>query len=194
MATHVALLRGINVGGNNKIAMADLRAVVASLGHTDVATHLQSGNVVFTARGAGAARDEGTTALAAELEQAIARDCGIRPRVVVLSREELGQVVRDNPYRAEPNPKYVHAVFFGAQPGPAVMERIVAAERQVAAKGGRDEVTVVGRTLFLHTPGGYGRSELAAQLNRASGGAATGTARNWSTVTALLALCAAPER
>lgn len=189
MATHVALLRGINVGGTNKIAMADLRAVVASLGHTDVATYVQSGNVVFTARGADTARGANPAALAAELEQAIARDCGILPRVVVLSREELEQVVRDNPYRAEPNLAYVHAVFFSEQPGPAVMERIAAAERRAAAKGGHDEVRMVGRALFLHTPDGYGRSELAAQLNRASGGAAAGTARNWSTVTRLLALC-----
>ena len=50
MATHVALLRGINVGGNNKVPMADLRAVVASLGHTAVSTYIQSGNVLFTAR------------------------------------------------------------------------------------------------------------------------------------------------
>ncbi len=183
MPTHVALLRGVNVGGNNKLAMADLRAAVASLGHTDVATYIQSGNVVFTAREAD------TAALAAALEQAIAQACGVRPRVVVLSRDELGQVVRDNPYQAEPNPRYVHAVFFSEQPGAAVREQIATAERQAAGKGGRDEVTMVGRTLYLHTPDGYGRSELAARLNRAGGGAAAGTARNWATVTRLLALC-----
>ena len=65
MPTHVALLRGINVGGNNKIAMADLRDVVASLGHTDVSTYIQSGNVLFTAR------ETDTDALAADLERAI---------------------------------------------------------------------------------------------------------------------------
>ena len=51
MPTHVALLRGINLGGHNKVAMADLRTVVASLGHGDVATYIQSGNVVFGSRG-----------------------------------------------------------------------------------------------------------------------------------------------
>jgi uncharacterized protein (DUF1697 family) len=186
MATHVALLRGINVGGNNKVPMADLRAVVASLGHTAVSTYIQSGNVLFTAR-EGAAAD--APALAAGLERAIEQAFGLRLRVVVLSRAELAQVIGDNPYRAEPNPKYVHAMFFPDEPGQEVRESVAAAERQAADKGGRDEATVVGRTLFLHTPDGYGRSELAARLARARGPAATGTARNMATVTKLLALC-----
>ena len=186
MPTHVALLRGINVGGNNKIAMADLRDVVASLGHTEVSTYIQSGNVLFTAREGPAAA---TTALAADLERAIEKAFGLRLRVVVLSRAELAQVISDNPYRAEPNPKYVHAMFFPAEPGPEVRQSVVAAERQAAQKGGRDEATMVGRTLFLHTPDGYGRSELAVRLARARGAGTTGTARNMATVTKLLALC-----
>ena len=186
MATHVALLRGINVGGSNKVAMADLREVVASLGHTGVSTYIQSGNVLFTAREEDAAT---ATALAADLERAIEKAFGLQLRVVVLSRAELAQVVGGNPYRAEPNPRYVHAMFFPAEPGPQVRESVAAAERQAAEKGSRDEATVVGRTLFLHTPDGYGRSELAAQLARARGPAAAGTARNWATVTKLLALC-----
>ena len=163
MTTHVALLRGINVGGNNKVAMADLREVVASLGHTDVSTYIQSGNVLFTARNGGA---QDATALATDLERAIREAFGLKLRVVVLSRAELAQVISDNPYQAEPNPKYVHAMFFPAEPGPEVRECVAAAERQAAGKGGRDEATVVGRTLFLHTPGGYGRSEL--EIGRAS--------------------------
>ncbi len=186
MPTHLALLRGINVGGSNKVAMADLRDVVASLGHTGVSTYIQSGNVLFTARG-GAAQD--ATALAADLERAIAQAFGLRLRVVVLSRADLAQVISDNPYRDEPNPKFVHAMFFPAEPGQQVRESLAAAQQQAAAKDGRDSATVVGRTLFLHTPDGYGRSELAARLARARGPAADGTARNWATVTKLLALC-----
>jgi uncharacterized protein (DUF1697 family) len=186
MPTHVALLRGINVGGNNKIAMADLREVVASLGHTGVSTYIQSGNVLFTAHDRGATA---TAGLADGLEQAIERAFGLRLHVVVLSRAELAQVIRDNPYQAEPNLKYVHAMFFATEPGPQVRESVAAAERQAAEKGGRDEATVVGRALFLHTPDGYGRSELAARLARGSGALAAGTARNWATVTKLLALC-----
>ena len=186
MATHVALLRGINVGGNNKVPMADLREVVASLGHTGVSTYIQSGNVLFTAQ-PGAAADD--SALAAGLEKAIEQAFGLQLRVVVMSRAELAEVISGNPYRAEPNPRYVHAMFFPAEPGQEVRESVAAAERQAAEKGGRDEATVVGRTLFLHTPDGYGRSELAVRLARARGPAATGTARNMATVTKLLALC-----
>ena len=112
MPTHVALLRGINLGGHNKVAMAELRELVGSLGHADVATYIQSGNVVFTSD------QSDTAALAAALEQAIATSLGVPCRVVVLSREELAQVARDNPYTDEPNPRAVHAVFLSGEPGP----------------------------------------------------------------------------
>lgn len=183
MPTHIALLRGINVGGQSKVAMADLRKVVSSLGHTEVATYIQSGNVLFTST------ETGTAALAGAMEQAIAVALGVKPRVVVLSRQELARVVDDNPYPDEPNPRFVHAVFLADDPELELLERVAAAERQAALKGGRDRARVVGRTLFLHTPDGYGRSELAALLSRGpSAPTAAGTARNWATVTKLLAL------
>ena len=91
MPTHIALLRGINVGGHNKVSMTDLRQVFGSLGHTEVATYIQSGNVVFTPAGAGA----GNAEQAAALEQAIASATGVSPKVVVLTAGELEQVVRD---------------------------------------------------------------------------------------------------
>ena len=108
--THVALLRGINVGGRNRVAMTDLRAVVISLGHTDVATYIQSGNVVFSSG------EPDTAAIAAALERAIAEGLAVAPRVVVLSREELSQVVADNPYPDETNPRYLHAAFIAETP------------------------------------------------------------------------------
>jgi uncharacterized protein (DUF1697 family) len=188
VATYVALLRGINVGGTGKLAMSDLRAVVASLGHTDIATYIQSGNVVFATQD----NDAGTLALAAGLERLIAETLGLQPRVVVLSCDELAQVVRGNPYPNESNPKLLHAVFLGRDPEQDLADRVAAAERQAAAKGSRDSARVVGRTLFLHTPDGFGRSELAALLARNGGPMAVssgGTARNWATVTKLLALC-----
>jgi uncharacterized protein (DUF1697 family) len=119
--------------------MADLRAVVTSLAHTDVATYIQSGNVVFSSV------ETDTATIAAALER-------------VLSRQELSQVGADNPYPDE---------------------------------GSRDEATIVGRTVFLHTPDGVGRSELAAQLARTGGPLAPGgsaTMPNWATVTRLLAV------
>src|SRR6202044_3239736 len=117
--THVVLLRGVNNLGGKRVAMAELREVVTSLGHTDVMTYIQSGNVLFTARQAADTADTAdTAALAAELERAIAEGTGVRARAVVLSREELARCVRDNPYPGEADPKLLHAVFLPEVPGP----------------------------------------------------------------------------
>ncbi|HLX49121.1 MAG TPA: DUF1697 domain-containing protein [Streptosporangiaceae bacterium] len=186
MPTHIALLRGINLGGNKRIAMADLRDVVASLGHGDVATYIQSGNVLFSP----AEADTGT--LAAGLEKAIAERLGIQAGVVVLTRDGLAKVIADNPYLSEPNPRYVHVIFLPGDPEPGHAARLAQFERQAAEKGSRDTVHLAGRAVFLHTPDGYGTSELAKLLGRAGGplsAKGAGTARNWSTVTKLLALC-----
>jgi uncharacterized protein (DUF1697 family) len=185
MATHIALLRGINVGGRNKVAMADLRDVVAGLGHTGVSTYIQSGNVLFTS-------DEADTeALGKGLEGAIAARLGVKPSVIVLSCDELARVVRDNPYAGEPNSKLVHAVFFRGPVPPGSAAAIEAGEQRAAERGSaRDSARIVGTTLFVHTPDGFGRSELALYLlGRPASPCAAGTARNWSTVTKLLALC-----
>jgi uncharacterized protein (DUF1697 family) len=183
MPTYVALLRGINVGGRNRVPMADLRKTVTSLGHTDVATYIQSGNVVFTTD------ETDPSTLAAALEGAIAEAFDVSPRVVVLSRDELARVVDDNPYRDEADPKRVHAIFLPGKPGRELVKGVEAAERKAAQKGSRDTARVLGRTVFLHTPDGYGRSELAALLAGGKQVGAIGTARNWATVRKLLAMC-----
>jgi uncharacterized protein (DUF1697 family) len=190
MASHVALLRGINVGGRNKVPMADLRELVAALGHTGVTTYIQSGNVLFSTA------DTDDAALAAALETAISERFGIWASVVVLSRDELAEVLAGNPYRDEPNPKLVHVVFLNARPPEDILDRIAAAESAVAAKGSRDTFQAVGPALFLHTPDGFGPSELAQTLFRIISPPAkqkkpglAATARNWATATKLLALC-----
>jgi uncharacterized protein (DUF1697 family) len=190
MPTHIALLRGINLGGNNRMAMADLRELVSSLGCQDVATYIQSGNVLFSTA------EEDTAGLAAGLQRAMADRLAIQAGVIVLTRDQLAQVARGNPYAGEPNPKLVHVIFLPADqdlalvPGRAAS--LAAAQQQAADKGSRDTVTQVGRAVYLHTPDGFGRSELAKLLARAAGpmsAKGAGTARNWSTVTKLLALC-----
>jgi uncharacterized protein (DUF1697 family) len=168
--THVALLRGINVGGHGRVAMADLREVVASLGYEDVATYVQSGNVVFTAEAPDAAA----------LEAAISERLGVSPAVIVLSREELERVVDRNPWPDEKDGKHLHAIFTAGEP-----DADVVAAAQEKASGG-DEARIVDGTLYMHTPNGLGRSKLAAELSRR--GPKDGTARNWTTVTKLLAM------
>jgi uncharacterized protein (DUF1697 family) len=188
------LLRGVNNLGGKRVAMAELQEVVTSLGHTDVMTYIQSGNVLFTPRltdGRTVGRTD-TAALAAELERAIADSIGVRARAVVLSREELARCVHDNPYPGETNPKLLHAVFLPEVPGPTLAGWVAGAERQVRAKGSRDEAQLLGRTVYLHTPDGYPGSELRRVLARAGGptsAAVAGTARNWATVSRLVKLC-----
>jgi uncharacterized protein (DUF1697 family) len=187
MATHVALLRGINLGGRNKVAMTDLRALVSELGHTDVSTYIQSGNVLFSV-----AADADAAALAPAMTKAIAAKLGVAAPVVVLTRDELAGVVAANPFPGQPDPRRVHAVVLSEPPGPELTARLDAAVAQSAAKGFRDEIRVIGRTLYLHTPEGYGNSDLAAALMRivsSPKAGTTGTARNWATMTKLLALC-----
>ena len=192
MASHVALLRGINVGGRNKVPMADLREVVTSLGHTGVSTYIQSGNVLFSTA------EDDTAKLAAALGSAIEDRFGIWSSVVVLSRDELARVLAANPYPDEPNPRMVHVVFLNGSPPRDLLDRITAAEEAAAAKGGRDTVRLAGpsagQALFLHTPDGFGTSELAQNVlkilapPKKSRAGLAATARNWATATKLLSL------
>jgi uncharacterized protein (DUF1697 family) len=185
--THVALLRGINVLGRNKVSMAELREVVASLGHGDVATYIQSGNVLFTAAGPDAARVK----LAAAIEAAIADRLAVRPAVVVVARDELMQVVRSNPFPDEDDHQRLHAVFLPEAANPEEVAAVAAAVARARAKESGDDARIVGRALYLWTPGGFARSILRAELSR-DGSHRTpmqvGTARNWATVTTLVSL------
>jgi uncharacterized protein (DUF1697 family) len=191
--SHVALLRGVNNLGGKMVAMADLRAVVTSLGHADVLTYIQSGNVVFTPRLADSATlaHADTTALAAELERAIAVSTGVQASAIVLSREELACCVSDNPYPGETNPRLLHAIFLPEVPEPGLAAWVAEAQRLVQANGSRDEAELIGRTVYLHTPDGFPASQLRRVFARVGGPTSTavgGTARNWATVSRLLEL------
>jgi uncharacterized protein (DUF1697 family) len=186
--THLALLRGINLGSHKRVAMPELRAVVSALGHRDVSTYIASGNVLFSpASPAGTDR----AARPAELERVIAAELGVQAGVIVLSRDDLAQVIAASPYTAEPNPKAVHVIFLPGEPEPGHAGHLAATQQKAEAKGSRDEVALAGSAVYLHTPDGYGRSELAKLLSQSRGPLsvrASGTARNWSTVTKLLEL------
>ncbi len=187
MATHVALLRGINVGGKNKVSMTDLRALAAELGHADVSTYIQSGNVLFTAP-----PDGDPAELARAMTEAIAAKLGVTAPVVVVPRGELAEILAANPFPDEPDPRKVHAVVRSEPPDPELETKLDAARAKSAAAGRVDQVVVIGRTLYLHTPDGMGRSVLAEVINRVVSSPkskVTGTARNWATMTKLLELC-----
>lgn len=176
MARYIALLRGINVGGNKKVPMARLRELMEGLGYTDVATLLQSGNAVFTSPEKNPAR------LVKQLEAAIAGEFGFEVPVIVRTRDELAQAIEANPLPgAEDAPSQFLVTFLSGEPDPKRLKEIDAAAYLP------DEFRVVGREIYARFPHGIRDSKLATVLGGPRLGV-TPTARNWSTVTKLLEL------
>ena len=171
----VALLRGINVGGHAKIAMADLRRLATGLGYDDVRTHLQSGNLVVTTARTPAA-------VGRELERAIAEQLGVEPRVVVRTRDELADVIDRNPFpEAVGEGSRLFVTFLSGAPAAGALDDLDPAEYEP------DTFRLLGRELYLHCPDGMRDSKLAQVLARKRLGVVA-TARNWNTVTKLLAI------
>lgn len=172
----MALLRGINLGGKNRIAMVDLAAMLAEIGCIDVKTYIQSGNAVFAASPAIA------KGLPDELTAAIARRLGLRVPVVVRSAKELADTAGNNPFlRRGVDTKALHVAFLARVPAPGG----VAALDPGRSPG--DSFEVRGRDVYLWTPNGVGRSRLTTDyFDRTL--ATTSTLRNWNTVQTLLAM------
>lgn len=184
MPTHVALLRGINLGSHARIGMPALRNLAEGLGHTQVATHLQSGNLVFTPPGRSS-----TDSLARDLQRAIRVELAVDPLVIVLTAAQWREVVAANPYPTQADPTKVHAAV---QQDPVDAGQRAALEcilQECTDAGVSDHLTVAGRVTYLHTPGGLGRSKLAERLARVKGGGqGRATMRNWRTVLAVQSL------
>jgi uncharacterized protein (DUF1697 family) len=170
----VVLLRGINVGGRNRIPMAELRTLLTELGASSVATHLQSGQAVLDVA------DDEVGGFAGRVHEQIQRRLGLDIDVLVRTREELAAIVAANPYpRLESTPKRLHVSFLDRTPDP---ETVAAAG---TAHGG-DEFAVGDRVLYLAFSGSSHDSPLLPVLRRLGG---VQTARNWTTVTAVMGLC-----
>lgn len=180
---YAALLRGVNVGGHRKVPMAELRALLADLGHTDVATHLQSGNAFFSAPAAG--EEE----LAADLGRAIEERFGFGVECLVRDGDYLAAVAADCPFpAAELEGRQLHVTFFSANPAPGDLASLDAASFAPEAFRTGD------RALYLYVPDGLGRSRLAEALARPSFlGGVVATTRNWNTVTRLVELTRSAE-
>jgi uncharacterized protein (DUF1697 family) len=177
VTSYVALLRAVNVGGRNRVPMAELRALCAALDYEDVRTFIQSGNVVLksTARPAKVARD-----LAAALRAHFGFDIG----VVVRTRAELAEIVAGNPYLdAGAEASRLHVAFLAGRPAAAGIASLD------PDRSPPDEFVVRGREIFIRTPNGMGRSKLTPDYFQKCLGTEC-TARNWNTVTKLLDLVA----
>lgn len=184
MTTYAVLLRGVNVGGHNRLPMADLRTALASAGMQQARTYIQSGNIVVDAD------DVDPEIVAARVRSVIATAFHLDVPAVAMTAVELGELAAANPFADEPDLRRVHAIVLPSGPTPEMVDAVAARVAASAAKGARDDVRIVGRTAYLHTPDGFGSSDLARALSSArSNPLSGGTARNWATVTALLALC-----
>jgi uncharacterized protein (DUF1697 family) len=166
LATFVALLRAVNVGGTGTLAMADLKSICEKLGFTDVRTYIQSGNVVF-----GCAWSEAR--VKAALEAGLAARMKKPVDVLVRSATEMAAVLKRNPFPSAAGNKV--SVFFRDEP----LKKAVFAAIEIA---GREEMRLLGREVYVHYADGMGRSK----LKLASLG--TATVRNINTIAKLVAM------
>jgi uncharacterized protein (DUF1697 family) len=175
VARRIVLLRGINVGGHRRVPMADLRALLDGLGYEGVRTHLQSGNVILASRAS-------PEQLRRAIERGIAAELGVEVEAFVRTRDELAAVIARDPLGdVADDPSRYLVNFLSAEPDPARVREAAAVDV------GPERFVVSGREIYAWHPDGVHASKLAKVLSEPRLGV-TATARNWNTVTKLLAL------
>ena len=176
MPRYVALLRGINVGRNNRLSMATLRDLLAAAGHKDVRTHLQSGNALFSSQKRNPAR------FAGEIEARITQRLGLNIRCLILSGDELHAVVDGNPLLdVASDGSRMLALFMLETPDLSLLAAHDPAEL------GRDQIRIGHRVVYQWCPDGFlAAPNVGAFLEKHL--KVTVTARNWNTITRLSAM------
>jgi uncharacterized protein (DUF1697 family) len=173
----VVLLRGINLAGSRRLAMADLRDLLEELGYEDVRTHLQSGNAVVTT-------GDRAAAVEAAVREAIADRTGLDVPAIVRTGARLARIVRDDRLGdVGDDPARRVVMFLPAAPDRAALRALRAQDF------GEERLEAAGREIYAWCPGGIGRSPLMAALGASPAGA-RGTVRNWRTVTRLAEMAA----
>lgn len=182
MAVVIAMLRGVNLAGYQKLNMAALRTLCGELGLRDVQTYIQSGNVVFR-------QDTGDPeAMARRIEDGIHKNFGFRPDVVVRTTSELRKVIASNPFagRPEVGPNRLLVVFMASAPARQAREQILAMPCEP------EELHIKDRELYIYYPNGMARPKIPmARIEKLLQTSSTG--RNWNTVNKLLAMAEALE-
>lgn len=177
MTRFAVFLRAVNVGGHNKVPMPRLREIASDLGYTDVATHVQSGNLVVSAATAKPADVE------AAIRRALHRELDVDVDVMARSRKDLAAVISGNPFAdIADDPKKLHVSFLAKQPTAAARKACDPDEFLP------ERFEFGDRCLYLWYPDGQGRSTMAAAPWAKRLGGVPGTARNWRTVTTMLDL------
>lgn len=180
MRTWIALIRGINVGGHNRLPMKGLSQIFQAAGCQKVKTYIQSGNVVFNAR----VRSVGQFGDA--IGRAIEKEYGFRPGIQLITAEALRTAIAANPYpEAASEPKSLHLGFLEGSPQKT---HISDASRLLSDS---ESFTVIGSRLYVHAPDGIARSKFARGIDRAF--RTSMTARNWRTITKLAELASTIE-
>jgi uncharacterized protein (DUF1697 family) len=173
MSTCIALFRGINVGGNRQLPMAELRTILEKHGCAEVRTYIQSGNAIFRSK------PSDILTLAKRIGAAVAKSRGFEPRVLLLTQSELEKAAAGNPFpQANANPKSLHLFFLTDTPAKPDLKALA------ALKAPTEEFALKGKVFYLYTPDGFGTSKLAEKAERLLG--VDATARNWRTVTTLI--------
>lgn len=175
MQTWIALFRGINVGGHNKISMAELSPLLESLGCQFVRTYIQSGNVVF----ASAARSKPN--LKKRLLDALDTQFKFRPPILLLTEAAFRSAVKNNPFSdAVSEPKNLHMFFLESPPESPDLDGIASLASRT------ERYKLIDDVLYLHAPDGFSHSKLASGAERKLG--VTATARNFTTVQNLVSI------
>ncbi|MFZ0319418.1 MAG: DUF1697 domain-containing protein [Candidatus Sulfotelmatobacter sp.] len=179
MPIYVAMLRGINVGGNKKIKMDKLRSSLEALGLDQVKTYIQSGNVVFKSA------KTSPKALSEKIENRILKDFGFSASVISRTADEIEDAIASNPFLKQPDidPERLHVAFLAETPTPAALKRL--AELTLLP----DRSHCRGREVYFYFPNGVSGSSLWKHpLDRVL--SVDGTMRNWKTVNTLKQMCA----
>ncbi len=171
MTAFVSLFRGINVGGHQAIRMDELKDLYESLGFKDVATYIQSGNVIFTNDDADVAR------LRRHIEDGFAKKFGFHVEVIVRTSAELREIIDKNPFQSQQSKesKWVVVMFLAAHPDDTAQEDLL------KTYVGPEEIFIIGKEMYIYYPNGIGRSKLSHSLIEKKL-KTVGTARNWNTV------------
>jgi uncharacterized protein (DUF1697 family) len=170
MKTWIALLRGINVGGNNILPMKELVTLLEENGFFNVKTYIQSGNVVF--QYGYVPKDE--------LSNLIENKYGFRPKVFVLSAEDLHDAIQQNPFPTDIG-KAVHFNFCDIEP--TSVDYALLAELKTES----ESYKLVDKVFYVHAPEGIGRSKMMAKLPKAFKGISM-TGRNFNTISKLASM------
>ena len=175
MTRYIALLRGVNLGGYKMVSMADLRALIAKMGFTDVQTLLQSGNVVFSGP------SKAPSVLESQIEKELEKRLELKVDIHIRTPQEWRAVIEANPFPAEAKKDPSH-LLLTCYKSPLEASRVKAAQQAIT---GPERLHASGRHLYMTFPGGIGRSKAGVVVGKTLG---AGTARNWNTVLKLAAM------